>query len=280
MRPRACALCGLLLVSSWCQAQASEPHASDDAAEARLERRLNRRPDDPAAHYNLGTIRYHKDDYDGAADALSKALASAEPSLQGRVAYNLGNAHYRQGAARAPASPGEASALYRQALENYRMAIRQNPQDRDAQYNYELAERRLQALKEEQARQASSAPQQPAEGQPSSAQPSAGDSSQQASAQEQQPQSGTLGEEQGTREGAATGGQAQDQSAEGQQGGEQQEASQAGSAGSHAGSPLDEQAMSKQQALWILDTLKREERGALSSDQRGPAHEAPVERDW
>ena len=300
-------LCGLLIMaSSWPPAQAGEPSASSDKTEARLERMLKRRPDDPAARYNLGTIRYHKADYNGAADSLNKALASSGTWLQGRASYNLGNAHYRQGSAKAARAPSEGLAFYRQALEDYRLVIRQDPRDRDAQYNYELVERRMRALKEAQAQHAQqSASEQQEHAQPSNAPSSQGQSSQQqVAAQAQSSASEQAGQEPGAPQGA---------SAEERQGGEHAASAEPPRAGEErapsqpppqaqaevqgqraepsgdaqpelseakASAPADGKDVSREQALWILDTVKREEQGALADHERGPARESPVERDW
>lgn len=104
--------------------RAAEPAEPDDEGVARLARMLKRRPADPALHYNLGTTLYHQAAYDRAAESLNKALASSGASLQPRASYNLGNTRYRQGQAKQATSPGEALELYRQALDDYRLAIR------------------------------------------------------------------------------------------------------------------------------------------------------------
>lgn len=219
------------------QSDADEPKISDDPQASRFEYLLKRQPNNPALHYNLGTVRYRRGRYDQAAESLSTAIASSRASLQGRASYNLGNTHYRLGRAAEQASPDQAIEFYQQALEDYRLAIRQDPKDRDAKYNYELVDRRLQALNTQQA----------------NAQTAHSGQAQQEQAQQAQAQ------------------QQDEPSGESQQQPEQQVP---------ATQQQPSRQESEQQALWILDTLKREERGALENASRGPARESDVEQDW
>ena len=296
------ALVGIIGLSPCPPLQAAEaPKRSDEALTARLERLLHKRPDDPAVHYNLGTIRYHHADYEKAAASLNKALAMSTSSLQGRASYNLGNTLYRQGHAKESTAADEAVRLYRQALDDYRLAIRQDPRDRDAQYNYELVERRLKALQDAHAKprasQTQQARQQPSQDQPAQPQQPQGRQSQQASEQPQQ-QAGRSSEEQAGQQAASAAEHAnepQAQSGDSTQTGEPQhpspaqaqgqqpeprEASQSEQGESSGRRSAEQREMSKQQALWILDTMQREERGALSTTQQGQARQAPVGQDW
>ena len=282
-----CGGCGLV----W----AEEPRLSEE----RVERALTRRPEDPALHYNLGTLRYRQGDYARAADSLHQAMANATPALQGQAAYNLGNTRYRQAREREAPAPQEALGWYQQALDAYQLAIQQQPDDRDAQFNYELTQRRLEALRE---RQASS------ESQPSPSEQQQGQHAKQERAgqgQEEQAQSAhEASEEPGEQQQAAQptesksyAGQEQAQEQTGRQtapstGSEpQQDATPTATAPSP--SPLEgerggegrasvetPQDMTKQQALWILDSLRQEERLARPSQEQGQAQEATVEQDW
>ena len=234
MRPRWWVLLGLLVIGLIPPSDAHERKVSHEAQAARFERLLKQHPNDPTLHYNLGTARYQQGHYDKAAESLSAAIASSGSSLQGRASYNLGNTRYRLGRAAEQTTPNQAVASYQQALEDYRLAIRQDPKDADAKYNYELAERRLKALK---------AQQQPAQSAGQSGESKRPQQEQQAQAA-QPPQPGAQGSEHNAPQAA------------------------------------EPQSMSQQQALWILDTLKNEERGALVKEHQGPAQESDVEQDW
>lgn len=61
---------------------------------------------------------------------------------------------------------------------------------------------------------------------------------------------------------------------------ERREAARPDATGTQEHPASGQQAMSTQQALWILDTVKQEERGAVLRDQQGQAHEAEVAQDW
>ena len=204
--------------------------AAEDRQIDQLQRSVTRRPNDAKRHYNLGTLLYRQRRYAEATDALNHAVAAAGPSLQGRAAYNLGNAQYRQGQAVEAGNPTQAMALYQQALEHYRSAIRRNPRDRDAQYNYEVVDQRAKALQQQSANSS--------EPQPT-------------------PMNATQGEQ--------TQGQTPQNAPQPQ--------------------PSEEQALlghdvSQQQALWILDTLRNEERRAPVTPNQRQAHDTPVEQDW
>jgi len=257
-------LIGLLVIGGTLSGDADEHQASEGPHAARFERLLKQRPNDPALHYNLGTVRYRHGRYDKAAESLKRAIASSNSSLQGRASYNLGNAHYRLGRAAEQAAPNHAVDFYHNALEDYRFAIRQDPKDMDAKYNYELVERRLNALKTQQA-------------QTSSAQQTQGEQ-----AEQEQQQTGESKSEPGSSS-----------SMEAAQGAERQQGQQAQAAPPQPGQEGSEQRaqtapeaatetqdMSQQQAIWILDTLKHEERGALAQERQGPAQESDVEQDW
>ncbi|MBI4598421.1 MAG: tetratricopeptide repeat protein [Candidatus Omnitrophica bacterium] len=211
--------------------------------------------DDAKREYNQGTALYRQGRYDEAAEALRRALGAAAPKLQAKAAYNLGNAQYRQGQATLTTKPDEAIDRYRGALEQYRTAIRRNPRDTDARYNYELVDRWLKQLETQPSQGQQQTPQGSAN-EPASDQPQGGAPSQQP---EQQPGS----EPQGPAPQGNTP-QPQPQTPEAQ-------------SSSGQGQPMNN--VSQQQALWILDSLRQEEQRAPSTNQ-AHAHETPVEKDW
>lgn len=290
--PRAAVLLYSLALLQSISAQAAEPAKQrQDKAAARLEQELTRHPNDPALQYNHGTLLYHDEHYEQAAESLRKALSASRAALQGRAAYNLGNTYYRLGQAKEAAKSADTLALYKQALDGYRLAIKQDPHDSDARYNYELVQKRMTALEAQQAKtQETKAQQGQAEqDEASAAQQQERGASQQAeeqhaeaqetqaaqSAQEQQAASETSAqqqEEQPQTEPQRDASQAAERTEEQ---GEDRKAAKASASKQEAS---DEKELSKQQALWILDSVKREEQGALKKD--GHASEVPVERDW
>ncbi len=260
------------------------------------------RADDPIAQYNAGTTLYGKEQYRASEEAFNHALSSADSRFQARISYNLGNARYRQAHARESTAPGEAIDLYRKALDDYRLALERDPQDRDAAFNYELTERRMKRLAEQQSqsRQGKTDKQQSSQKQSTASQQQAGASGsdeqrqqdgatqnarqgqeqQAAQAQQgrqQQPQeqpqqaAGTDQEQQQAQNAAA------EQTAAGQDASEHRE--QATPAGTSQNASKDGE-LSEQQALWILDTVKREEQQAPTVPPSKTASDRPVERDW
>ena len=255
----------LLVIVAYTPSQAAESehshHQPSDVATRRLQAALAKRPNDPVLHYNLGTLAHRRGDYDTAATSLQQALAAAGPSLQGRVAYNLGNTLYRQAQSKEQTAPRDGATLYQRALEDYRLAIQRHPGDRDAVFNYELVQRRLEQLQSQTAQQQQHASGASRKEHEQHAQASAQQSSaSQAPSGEEKPQDATRLQELA------------------RSGDEQQPQAQAMKSGE--GSSQDGKEMSKQETLWILDSLKSAERKSPLLLQREQAQERSVEQDW
>lgn len=204
---------------------------------------------DPVEQYNAGTAQYRREAYPKAEEALRRSVASAQPWLQGKAAYNLASAQYRQGIQAALKEPDKAQQLLAQALDNYRLALRRNPRDANAQYNYELTRKHLDALKQRQEQQ------------------------------KQQQQENKKSEEQQAKEQAAQEQKAQSQASEEKQ--EQQQAEvKSEEDKKKEDKPKEAKELSEQQALWILDNMQREEYGARADGPKQPAQESNVDQDW
>ncbi|MCG9131743.1 tetratricopeptide repeat protein [Candidatus Poribacteria bacterium] len=102
-----------------------------DAAHIAFQQATFQKPDNPVAHYNLGTVLYRTGKFSEAAQAFRESLArhngntETVPS-QAHIYYNLGNAQF---------SIGDLG----RAIEAYRHSLRLDPQDVDAQHNLALA---------------------------------------------------------------------------------------------------------------------------------------------
>ena len=106
------------------------------AAQVAFQEATFQKPDNPVAHYNLGTVRYKMGRFDEAAQAFRAALARHSGDTEGalnlaHIYYNLGNAQFKTGD-------------LRRAIEAYRHSLRLNPQDTDTQHNLALALRLVQ----------------------------------------------------------------------------------------------------------------------------------------
>jgi Ca-activated chloride channel family protein len=83
-------------------------------------------PTAPQLFYDIGNVLYQQQDYEGAAEAYSRALQTAPAELISSAAYNLGNARFMQDD-------------YGQAVEAYTRALHEAPSDEQAKQNLELA---------------------------------------------------------------------------------------------------------------------------------------------
>lgn len=106
----------------------------DEAAAAFQQTTLDK-PDNPIAHYNLGTALYRQGKFREAARtfqaALSRHSEGTEETLErSSILYNLGNAQFKVGDLRG-------------AIDAYQQTLRLDPQDTDAQHNLALALQRL-----------------------------------------------------------------------------------------------------------------------------------------
>ncbi|MFD3166065.1 tetratricopeptide repeat protein [Herpetosiphon sp. NSE202] len=108
-------------------------------------------PDRPEPHVNLGNTRYQMGDYLGAVEAPNAALQTADPATQAIIYYNQGNAHFRL-------------EELDEAIDAYKKTLRINPDDLDAKYNLELAQK-IQEQQQQQQQQAQN-PQDPNQPQP------------------------------------------------------------------------------------------------------------------
>ena len=95
-----------------------------DAAMNAFQQAVRQKPDNPLAHYNLGTALYKQGQFKMAAAAFQASLLTGEP--RAATYYNLGNAQFQS---------GELD----KAIEAYRNALQLTPTDADAKHNLELA---------------------------------------------------------------------------------------------------------------------------------------------
>ncbi len=110
-----------------------------DEAQAAFQQATLDKPDNPVAHYNLGTALYRQGKFREAARTFQASLSRhAEQTAEqientlnrSSILYNLGNAQFKVG------------DLTR-AIDAYQQALRFDPQDTDAHHNLTLARQRL-----------------------------------------------------------------------------------------------------------------------------------------
>ena len=103
---------------------------------------LKHDPNSFEAKYDLASALYRAKRFDKAETTL-KAIVNDTTRTElerGDVAYNLGNTQFAQ-------------QKYKEALSSYRMAMRCNPNDEDAKYNYAFTKRLLQQQEQQQQQQ-------------------------------------------------------------------------------------------------------------------------------
>lgn len=100
-------------------------------AEIQYRKALEKNAESEAADFNLGNALYRQNQFDVAASRYASLAAKQtdRQSLSHRY-YNLGNALYK-------------SRKYKESIEAYKQALRQNPNDLDAKHNLQLALKKL-----------------------------------------------------------------------------------------------------------------------------------------
>jgi Ca-activated chloride channel family protein len=109
---------------------------------------LKRKGDDPRLHFNAGAAAYRNRQFEEAAKQFNATLASPDLKLQGLAYYNEGNALYHLGESNP--DPKKRTESWEKALQDYQSTVKLNPQDADAQFNYDFVKRKLEELKQQQ----------------------------------------------------------------------------------------------------------------------------------
>ncbi len=94
------------------------------------------------AKYDLASALYRTERYDKAEKTLLSIVSDSTRTEKerGEVAYNLGNTQFAQ-------------QKYKEALSSYRLAMRCNPNDEDAKFNYAFTKRLIQQQEQQQQQQ-------------------------------------------------------------------------------------------------------------------------------
>jgi Ca-activated chloride channel family protein len=118
-----------------------------DEAAAGYNAALVDHPDSADLHFNLGDAAYKQGNYEEAMKTFQQVETTGDPQRASRVAYNVGNATFRQGQALEQTDPQKALALYAESLASYRRALGLTPDDEDSKFNHELVTQRIADLK-------------------------------------------------------------------------------------------------------------------------------------
>ncbi len=205
-------------------------------------------PDLPELNFNTGDALYQTGEYERGVRETQKALTAEDPQFRSAAHFNMGNGYFQLN-------------RFQDAYEEYKQALRENPDDLDAKVNLELA---LEKLRE-----------------PSQQPPGQGQ-------QQQQTQSGQDGDtgNQGSQPQQSS--QQQPQPAQGQSGPGSQQGTPSGADAEQALRRLLQQAgpdFNIEDALRMLDILRDREAQLQGRYQQGPPDRRPgaaqrPEKDW
>ncbi|MGD0679596.1 MAG: VWA domain-containing protein [Polyangiaceae bacterium] len=121
-----------------------------DSSAREYEAEHARHPKDPRLSVDAGAAAYRAGHYDAAETAFGQALSTADPKLQQRVFYDLGDARYRLGAATLSDAPEKTIERWKAAIDAYQGALALAPSDKDAAYNRDFVKRKLSELENKQ----------------------------------------------------------------------------------------------------------------------------------
>ncbi len=110
-------------------------------------------PGDEKLKMNKGSALYQLGNFEGAEQSFSGALSLKDEKARADLHYNLGNTLYRQGEKMMMSGGQGAQEKFKAALENYIKALDIRPNDRDAKWNVQLTQARLEQLKNQQQNQ-------------------------------------------------------------------------------------------------------------------------------
>ena len=257
----------------------------DDALKE-YERLLKKNADDPRLHFNAGTAAYRNRQYDEAAREFQKALGAVDLKLQAPAYYNHGNAMFRLG--EQVQDPNKRTEAWQQALQDYDLSKKLNPQDPDSNFNYDFVKKKLEELKQQQQQQQQSkqdkSDQQNQDQQQSQSQPQQDQSreqkqpqnAQQKQQQQQEQQQQQQQQQQAQQQQNQQQQQAQQQQQQGGQPKDEKQQQQQAQAAEKGGDKENAQAaagqMTPEQAQQLLDSQKGEEK-MLSPKQEGKPYE-------
>jgi len=274
-----------------------------DKAVEKYQKALERLPESDIINFDLGTAHYKNQEYAKAIGPLQKALLSDDPQLRQRAQYNLGNAFFRLGLGQEGQDLNSALGSLERSLASFESVLKNDPQDADARYNFDVVKKELERLKKQQTQQG----QCPNPNLNKTTEPKDSSSPQSPGALPQNPESSSAPEQQAAGQESRGQEQNQDQAkdAQGQeQGGAEQKNSQT-NAGSESPSGQDLKSASaaepqrtetasgpettaaghdpverREAEMMLRDYQQREETRGLLNFQKRSSTEAPVSKDW
>lgn len=106
-------------------------------ADTAFKKGLEKNPELHLLHFNDGAALYRMGKFQDAAAEFTRAATSPDKSLREKALYNLGNSLYR-------------AQKEKEALAAFKDAIKTNPDDLDAKFNYEFIRKKMQEQKKKE----------------------------------------------------------------------------------------------------------------------------------
>ena len=134
---------------SWTLIRATTSYRNGDypAATAAWQRLSALVPGSAGIAFNSGVTQYRQREYRTAAEQFSRVIRGKDPLITAAAHYNLGNCFFRQGDDLAARDKGAAAEFYKQAAEQYELALALDSADSDTKFNLASARNRLQAVR-------------------------------------------------------------------------------------------------------------------------------------
>ena len=121
-----------------------------DQASQFYQEALQKNPEDPVLHFNMGDTAYRKNEYEHAAAEFDEALKTEDLSLQAISYYNRGNALYFLGAGTEKTDTEHTIKLWQQALESFQASLSLQPEDNEAAHNRDVVQKKLEQLEKQE----------------------------------------------------------------------------------------------------------------------------------
>ena len=220
-----------------------------NGAQKEYEAVLKKMPDSGIVNFNCGAASYKQADYHKAQEYFSQALVLQDKEAAAKALYNLANSDFKYSLSLEEQDINQAIGQMEAALKHYDLARKADRKDQDAEYNYNIAQKELERLKEKQKEQQQKKDQK----------------------QEEQPKQKQQGQKQEQQ------GQKQEQQGQQQESGQQQEDKQDG-----ANSQKDDgQKLSHKEAVRLLEAYREEEEPkGMYKERVRTVDVGTAEKDW
>lgn len=247
---------------------------------------LQKQPESDIINFNIGSALYKSAQYEEAAQHFQKVLLSEDQGLKQKAHYNSGNALYRQGETVSSQNLQDAVPFLKQSIDQYEQALVIDPQDQDAQFNYNLAkqfleriEKQIQEQQQQQQKQQKKDQQQSQDQQQQESEQQEGQKQDQASGsdQEESPK-----DQSADKQPQSDHGQKEDQTAEerSQNSLSSPEEERQETGGSAERKEQQSRELSVIKAKQLLDEYEQGQDAKQFLNLKGPFSERPVMKDW